>query len=131
MQLTFPLALALALTPYPPPLTALQGWPRILLQVWRLDDAGRMEVQGYGFVHVPSSPGTHELSVPTWRPLGTPEQELAAFFLGGVPRLKTTTVLFSSAYDQRFKHVTASAGTVHLRLEILLRHFDKHDVEAL
>ena len=111
--------------------TRAQGWPKLLLQVWRLDDTGRLEVEGYGFVHVPSAPGLHEVSVPTWRPLGTPEQELAAFFLGGVPRLKTTTVLFSSAHDQRFKHVTASAGTVHLRLEILLRHFDKHEIEAM
>ena len=108
-----------------------QGWPKLLLQVWRLDDTGRLEVEGYAFVHVPSAPGLHEVSVPTWRPLGTPEQELAAFFLGGVPRLKTTTVLFSSAHDQRFKHVTASAGTVHLRLEILLRHFDKNEIEAM
>ena len=107
----------------------LQGWPRLLLQVWRLDDAGRLEVEGYGFVHVPSTPGTHELSVPTWRPLGTPEQELAAFFVGGVPRLKTTTVLFSSAHDQRSRHVTASSGTVHLRLEVVMRHFKEHEIE--
>ncbi len=96
-----------------------------------MDDAGRLEVEGYAFVHVPSRPGTHEISVPTWRPLGSPSQELAAYFVGGVPRLKTTTVLFSSAADQRQKHITASSGSIHLRLDIVLRHFDKHDVEAL
>jgi B9 domain-containing protein 2 len=54
---------------------AAQGWPRLLLQVWRLDDDGRLEVAGYAVVHVPSAPGSHELSVQTWRPIGSAADE--------------------------------------------------------
>ena len=96
-----------------------------------MDDVGRLEVEGYGFVHIPTSPGTHELSVPTWRPVGTSGQEMAAYFLGGVPKLKSTAVLFTAAHEQRFRHVTASSGTVHIRLELLHRHYDKEGLEPL
>ena len=106
-----------------------QGWPRILLQAWRLDDVGRLEVEGYGFVHVPTAPGSHEVSVPLWRPVGTPEQELSHFFVGGAPALAATSVLFSAA-SERFRLVTAPSGTVHLRLECMHRFLQDEDVEA-
>lgn len=35
----------------------MKGWPRILLQVWNLDVHGRSNLVGYGFTHLPSSPG--------------------------------------------------------------------------
>jgi len=97
--------------------------------VWRLDDVGRLEVEGYGFVHVPSAPGTHELSVAMWRPVGTPAQELAAFFVGGAPALATTSVLFSAA-SERYRLVTAPSGTVHARVECIHRFLDAEGVEA-
>lgn len=108
---------------------ALQGWPRLLFQVWRLDDVGRLEVEGYGFVHVPTAPGVHELSCPTWRPVGTPAQELAAFFVGGAPSLTTTSVLFTAA-TERYRLVTAPSGTIHVRLEVLHRNMDLYNVET-
>ncbi len=36
---------------------SVKGWPRILLQVWNLDSYGRSNLVGYGFAHLPSSPG--------------------------------------------------------------------------
>ena len=108
---------------------ALQGWPRLLLQVWHLDDEGRLEVEGYGFCHVPSGPGLHELSVATWRPVGTAADEWAAFFLGGTPALKSTAVLFS-AMTERHRLVTVGSGSVHVRLELLQRHMDIYGVES-
>jgi hypothetical protein len=56
---------------------------------------------------------------------------MAAYFLGGVPKLKSTAVLFTAAHEQRFRHVTASSGTVHIRLELLHRHYDKEGLEPL
>eukprot|EP01031_Cornospumella_fuschlensis_P046503 gene46503-56943_t len=44
----------------------LQGWgaPRIAFQVYRLDIHNRRLLSGYGFTHLPCSPGLHTLSVP-------------------------------------------------------------------
>ena len=88
-----------------------QGWPRMLLSVWHLDDDGRLELQGYGVLHVPCTPGSYEVSCPTWRPAGTPSQEMAAAFVGGVPHLKSTSVLYTD--QQHRKNIaTVSSGTV-------------------
>lgn len=46
------------------------GWPKINFQVYHYDKFGRAEVYGYGFCHIPSSPGTHAVDVVTWRPVG-------------------------------------------------------------
>ncbi|CAN0427158.1 unnamed protein product, partial [Phaeothamnion confervicola] len=34
---------------------SLQAWPRLLLQVWRLDCFGRASIAGYGFCHMPAA----------------------------------------------------------------------------
>lgn len=49
----------------------IQGWPKIHLEVWHHDTFGRSEIYGYGFCHVPTSPGMHRVEVVTWRPVGT------------------------------------------------------------
>mmetsp|Transcript_4435 Transcript_4435/g.6473 ORF Transcript_4435/g.6473 Transcript_4435/m.6473 type:complete len:289 (-) Transcript_4435:2152-3018(-) len=36
---------------------SMQGWPRIILQLWNLDDYGRTNLLGYGFTHLPTSAG--------------------------------------------------------------------------
>ena len=48
----------------------LQGWPKLILEVRRQDQYGRSDLAGYGTCHVPPTPGTHILEVPTWRPAG-------------------------------------------------------------
>ncbi|KAG7275388.1 hypothetical protein CRUP_021586 [Coryphaenoides rupestris] len=50
----------------------LQGWPKLHLQVWHQDSFGRCQLYGYGYCHVPSSPGHHRLRCATWRPWGRP-----------------------------------------------------------
>ncbi len=62
----------------------VQGWPRFQLQVFQEDRHGRNELVGYGFVHVPSAPGVHEVQCSCWRPV-SPEwnDEVQAFFVGG------------------------------------------------
>lgn len=106
----------------------LDGWPRILLQVWKLDTFGRQELQGYGFCHIPSGAGSFDVEVPTWRPVGDTTQEMAAFFLGGVPQLKDTDLLFSKATDRKYLTTTGS-GIVHIHVDIVLKHMEQHGVE--
>lgn len=108
---------------------SLSGWPRLLVQVWQLDDVGRLEVEGYGVIHMPATPGSHELSLPCWRPVGTPAQELAAFFVGGTPSLRTTSIV-SGAASERYRLVTQSSGTVHARIDVIHRHLELYNVDT-
>lgn len=50
-----------------------------------------------------------------------------AFFLGGGPHLKEDSLVYSVTDRQRLRTVTA--GTIHLRLGVVLRNFEKHGVE--
>ncbi|XP_006771929.1 PREDICTED: B9 domain-containing protein 2 isoform X1 [Myotis davidii] len=106
----------------------LQGWPRLHFQVWSQDSFGRCQLAGYGFCHVPSSPGTHQLDCPTWRPLGSWREQLARAFVGGGPQLLHGDAIYSGA--DRYRLHTAAGGTVHLDLGLLLRHFDRYGVEC-
>ena len=52
---------------------------------------------------------------------------LLAFFLGGGPELRNESIIHSSRDRQRLR--TEATGTVHIRLGVLLRNFDKFGVE--
>ncbi|XP_066559844.1 B9 domain-containing protein 2 [Amia ocellicauda] len=107
----------------------LQGWPKLHLQVWSEDWLGRCQLCGYGFLHLPSSPGPHRLRCPTWLPLGgTWPERLAHSFVGGGPQLRSPDLVYTGA--QRYRLHTAAAGTVELELAVALRHFDRYGVES-
>ncbi len=50
------------------------------------------------------------------------------FFLGGGPILKDDSIVHGSTNRQKL--VTQAMGTVHLRLAVILRNFEKFGVEV-
>ncbi|XP_063726579.1 B9 domain-containing protein 2-like [Symsagittifera roscoffensis] len=106
----------------------IQGWPKINVQVYHQDEYGRNELYGYGFVHVPTSPGVHDVECVTWRPVGSFTDQLAEYFLGGASQLRKTDVVYTGA--DRYNLQTAAMGKVHFNLGIVLRNFDKFGVEC-
>ena len=106
----------------------LQGWPRLHLQVWHHDEYGRNELYGYGFIHIPTSPGEHFLDCVTWKPKGTFQEEVMQYFVGGSAQLRNPDLVYSGA--DRYKLHTKAMGKVHLRLNVILRHFDKYGIEC-
>lgn len=106
-----------------------QGWPRLTLEVWHLDEYGRLVLCGYGFTHLPMAPGSYRLRVPTWRPIGSPEDERVAHFLGNT-RLLERTSLVSSLHAERSAVPTVGSGTVIVELSILTRNLELHGVDV-
>ena len=106
----------------------IQGWPRLHVQVWHQDVHGRNQLYGYGFIHIPSSPGYHEIECPTWKPNGTFQEELKSYFVGGCPQLKNPDLIYSGV--DRYKLHTTAMGKVHLKLNLIFRNFDKYGVEC-
>uniref|UniRef100_K3X035 B9 domain-containing protein 2 n=1 Tax=Globisporangium ultimum (strain ATCC 200006 / CBS 805.95 / DAOM BR144) TaxID=431595 RepID=K3X035_GLOUD len=103
---------------------SFQGWPKLLFQVWQIDTHMKSSVAGYGFIHLPFSPGEYHLSVALWRPIGSAKEEMEARFLGHTPELVTDEVIFSSAWAERCRLQTIATGKVHLQVGILLRNFE-------
>jgi len=107
---------------------AYAGWPKIHFQVWHQDSFGRGELYGYGYCHIPTSPGTHEMECPTWRPVGTMREQISQAFLGGGPQLKNPDMIYSGA--DRYHLRTQTMGKVHLQLGVIMRHFDRYGIEC-
>eukprot|EP00075_Anas_platyrhynchos_P015189 XP_027304442.1 B9 domain-containing protein 2-like [Anas platyrhynchos] len=103
------------------------GWPKLHLEVWHQDSLGRSELLGYGFCHVPSTPGCHSLTCVTWRPRGTWGERLRRFWLGGGPQLLNPDPAYA---PDRFRLRTEAAGTVRMELGVILRHFQRYGVQC-
>lgn len=110
----------------------LHGWgaPRLAMQTYRLDMYGRMILVGYGFSHLPTSPGMHRLEINMWRPIGSPEQELDAFLLGRTPALISPEPIYEAAWKDRCRLVTVSAGKVFVDLFIVTRFTAKQGLDS-
>lgn len=106
-------------------MSAFQGWPKLVLQVWRVDKHMSTRVAGYGFVAVPFAAGEHELRVRLWRPVaGSWVSELGAKLTGNTPELVTDDVVFRSAIADRCRLETVATGSVSVRIGIILRNLD-------
>jgi len=106
----------------------LQGWPKLWLQVYHQDSFGRNELVGYGFTHIPSSPGSHSIEIVTWRPSGSLGDTISQHFLGGGHTLKNTELVSSS--QERYRLTCRAAGSVRANVHIILRNFDRFGIEC-
>lgn len=60
-----------------------------LLEVYDVNMWNRQKSVGYGFTHVPLSPGSYSVAVPTWRPhITTSTLKLQEYFLGLAPQIQ-------------------------------------------
>ncbi|NWS78518.1 MKS1 protein, partial [Crotophaga sulcirostris] len=104
---------------------SLPQWPVLYFEVLSLDFWQRYRVEGYGSLVLPSSPGLHTLTIPTWRPVGLGVvAELRRFFIGGSPELEDLTYIripstFKGERLSRFGFRTETTGSVTFRLHCL------------
>ncbi|KAI9357653.1 B9 domain-containing protein 2-like protein [Zopfochytrium polystomum] len=104
----------------------IAGWPKIVFQVFHQDMFGRNELYGYGFVHIPTTPGRHLVDCVTWRPAGTIMDQVWTFFLGATPQLKSLDLVHNPS--DRFRLQTTAMGKVHIDVTVIVRNFDRYDV---
>lgn len=104
---------------------ALPAWPVLYCEVLSLDFWQRYRVEGYGAVVLPATPGSHTLTLSTWRPLelGT-VAELRRFFIGGSLELEDLSYVripgtFKGERLSRFGLRTETTGSVTFRLHCL------------
>ncbi|KAI9141385.1 B9 domain-containing protein [Paraphysoderma sedebokerense] len=105
---------------------SIHGWPKINFVVYHQDRFGRHELYGYGFVHIPTSPGTYQLECVTWRPTGTLTDQISAFFLGTTPSLRSQSLVTSSA--DRFKLTTQAMGRIYVEVSVISKGFEQYGV---
>ncbi|XP_015906950.1 B9 domain-containing protein 2 [Parasteatoda tepidariorum] len=104
----------------------IQGWPKFHFQVWHQDDYGRDQFVSYGFCHVPTSSGFHELQCVTWKPVSSFCDRIYEYFLGGGLQLKNPCNIYQGL--ERYRLQTTSKGIIHLHLHVITRNFDKYKI---
>lgn len=108
----------------------LPKWPRILLEVGSLDYWDRHRIEGYAYVDLPSNPGSYEMDVSTWRPVGRGlVDKMKRFFIGGPPEIDDITYVacpreLHGNQLSRFGFRTETSGSIFLKLN--LAHQSRH-----
>jgi B9 domain-containing protein 2 len=83
---------------------------------------------GYGWCHMPTTPGEHAREIPVFRPGGSTYDDIAALFVGGHPRYQDPSVILTP--DSRAGHGVHSVGIVTLNVNVVLRGFGGNVVFA-
>ena len=106
--------------------TGIQEWPKIFFEVWEYDSLGRSYLGGYGFSALPMSPGSHEIDVHLWRPVGTTIEGLTSKYIGGSPFLEDKKFIYK--IQDRSKIKTESVGVIHVTLSVILGRISNFQV---
>uniref|UniRef100_A0A7S3DEX6 B9 domain-containing protein 2 n=1 Tax=Palpitomonas bilix TaxID=652834 RepID=A0A7S3DEX6_9EUKA len=106
--------------------SSIQGWPKIFVQVWGQSHDGTNDLQGYGFVSVPMASGSYDLSIRTWRPIGSFRDEITSVLVGGHPQVTAEEIIYND--DDRFRLKTESTGEIIIHLEILHKDFERRGI---
>ncbi|CAG0917253.1 unnamed protein product [Notodromas monacha] len=105
----------------------VQGWPKLMCQVFHLDLHGRCVLEGYGVTHFPASPGLHQVTIPCWKPCsGSLKDQLVKTFLGGSVVLRNPQM--AAGPEDRYKLKTSGSGSVLVEINVISRHFNKFGV---
>mmetsp|Transcript_31948 Transcript_31948/g.42173 ORF Transcript_31948/g.42173 Transcript_31948/m.42173 type:complete len:180 (-) Transcript_31948:243-782(-) len=105
--------------------TSIEGWPKLILEVWRLDAFDRHEIAGYGTCFLPTVSGDHYLECAVWRPYGSWTERVTSFLLGSPTQLKySDSLILSSQRDQM--QMTETLGGVCFSLKIITLGFETH-----
>ena len=105
----------------------IQGWPKLVVHVWRQDAYGRKDFVSYGMAYLPTcSAGFSDQSVEiqTWSPAAPSTFErIREALLGGAPQLRDDNIVHKM--DNRFRLQTLPSGQIFFRLSLISQHFDR------
>ncbi|GAB5364384.1 hypothetical protein AAMO2058_000965500 [Amorphochlora amoebiformis] len=107
----------------------MYGWPKLRIQVNTIDDEDRVDLAGYGFCHVPMSPGTHSLDIVTTRPKGSFWDHISSKYVGGYPRYTNPDEVTKTSFSPGLEVITR--GVVHVKLSVVLKGFEKTGVKMV
>jgi len=108
--------------------TSIAGWPKMMLEIYNTDSDDQVDLAGYGWCHMPTTPGEHAREIPVFRPGGSTYDDIAALFVGGHPRYQDPSVILTP--DSRAGHGVHSVGIVTLNVNVVLRGFGGNVVFA-
>uniref|UniRef100_T1GQX1 B9 domain-containing protein 2 n=1 Tax=Megaselia scalaris TaxID=36166 RepID=T1GQX1_MEGSC len=93
---------------------SVQGWPKLVVQVYSVGSFNSVDPIGYGFVNIPTSPGEHRIEINTWKLTPPSFWEKIQKVIWGTPGNFTVADNCDLIYagTERYKLETESSGKV-------------------
>ena len=98
--------------------------PMMLFQVSSKHNFQRHIIEGYGYVKVPTKPGSYDFTVNTWVPVGGISSEVRNFFIGGAYKLHSLKSVVMSgksggSFLSKFGFRTVKSGQLRIRMQVV------------
>lgn len=110
--------------------TSIAEWPRLHLEVLKLDSAGCVATISYGSITLPVTQGHAELTCRTWTPMNdSPFGEVGpAHQAGAAPQLavRRGDILDARSQEVRAQLVTKASGEIHISVDTVFRNAANH-----
>ncbi|KAI3632070.1 hypothetical protein MIR68_009906 [Amoeboaphelidium protococcarum] len=107
---------------------SLRGWPKIIFEVYHIDDQNREILYGYGISHLPLTPGMHHsLECLIWRPTSMSLYERLSSYFWNI-QSKLQDVDTALLHQDRYKLVTQSMGRIQMEMSVITRGFERFDL---
>jgi hypothetical protein len=98
--------------------------PTMVFTVYSQSFFGKINVEGYGYTHLPAGAGSVDVEIGTWKPVGGISAEMKNYFLGSGPRLKDRQFVFGGSSSEgkadpttinRFGVRSENSGSIRFR----------------
>lgn len=103
-----------------------ESCPELIVEAVSFGYFNNRRIEGYGYGCIPDDPGSHEVTIPCWRPTGGVYEELRRSFLGGTGEfISLNPIGHANSNSKKISRIglqTVSTGTVTLRLKIIRLH---------
>jgi len=99
----------------------LRGWPKLLIEIYSVDENAYVDFAGYAWTHLPTCPGEHSLDLSSFCPSGSFYDQFVSLFLGGRPRYEDPMVVLTP--ESRIGHEVMSVGMVTVKINVIHRSF--------
>lgn len=102
------------------------GWPKIICNIWKLDETDTIDLLSYGTAPLPNTSGYHNFSFDTWTIHGKRDEETLTYFLDSKPSVNSNSIV-AEKLDLRSLIVTKPGPKVHICCEVLMRNFKNNE----
>ena len=106
---------------------SLNGWPKLICRIWKLDDTSKIDVYSYGCCILPNTSGHHEISFNTWILQGDLKSEILSYYINTKPKMNTVDPV-SNNLSERKEILSRPGPVVHVSCDVLLRNFSFHSI---
>lgn len=105
----------------------LNGWPKLICKVWKLDSSSKIDIYSYGCCYLPNTYGHHELEFNTWILQGGLKAEILSYYINTNPKMNTVDPVAVNLKER--KEILSKPGpTIHLYCDVLLKNFKFHSI---